>query len=79
MANSIPMQACPFSAFDCAAINERGRCAGVIDIQSGPDKTCPFFKTIDQNYDEHCAAMDRLARRGRFDLLRKYHKKELYD
>lgn len=72
-------QKCPFAADNCAAYNYRGQCEGVVDIKHDPDKPCPFYKHIDQNYDEHCLAIDRLVKRGRFDLLRKYHSKELFD
>ena len=75
----LPPQKCPFAADNCAAYNYHGQCDGVVDIEYTSDKPCPFYKHIDQNYDEHCGAISRLLRLHRFDLLDKYHKKELFD
>ena len=74
-----PKIRCPFFADDCAAFNYQGKCDGAVDIVYDPDGYCPFYKNIEKNYEEHCSAINRLVQRGRFDLLDKYHKRELFD
>ena len=72
------MQQCSFFANDCAAFDRRGLCEAVIDIEYGPYRRCPFYKNIDQNCEEHLRAINRIVRLGRFDLLDKYHRRELF-
>ena len=77
--NPRDFELCPMAQMDCAAMNSRGRCVALKDIDYGPDKPCPFYKTADQKAAENAKTRDRLVSIGRADLLAKYHEDELYE
>ena len=64
---------CPMAKWDCAARSDRGLCVALKDIDYGPGKPCPFYKTAEQKAAENAKTRDRLVSIGRADLLAKYH------
>ena len=70
---------CPMAQWDCAARSDRGLCVALRDIDYGPGKPCPFYKTAEQKANDEAKACDRLVRLGRDDLLARYHGGELYE
>ena len=71
MRKSVPLEPCPMERRDCAAISEDGFCLALSDIDYGPGKSCPFYKSAEQNAEEIARSCFRLARLRRYDLVRK--------
>ena len=56
----------------CCAGNKEGFCRALRTSDFG-NKTCPFFKTVEQNEKEKKAVMDRLIALDRQDLIDTYY------
>lgn len=70
---------CPMAKWDCASRSKNGLCVALKDIDYGPGKPCPFYKTAEQKAEDERNALEWLMRLGRMDLLAKYHGGELHE
>ena len=71
MRKEIPHEPCPMESRDCAALMEDGLCRALVNIDYGPEKPCPFYKSDEQNAQEIAKSCYRLASLKRYDLVRK--------
>ena len=60
---------------DCAARSRSGRCNALCNVNF-KGKPCPFYKTWEQQKQEHLTAYERLVVLERYDLLETYRAKE---
>lgn len=65
---------CSMDRTDCFARNGRGGCIALTctDFKEGK---CPFYKTSAQEIQDRAAAVERLERLGRRNLIEKYRLK----
>lgn len=68
---SRPLLPCSMDTGDCFARNEKGKCT-CLEIMDFGGQHCPFQKPTAQNERECEAALQRLRKLGRDDLIEKY-------
>ena len=59
---------------DCFAVTRRRLCRALEDTAFQDGKSCPFYKTCDQEADDRATAVKRLQKIGRMDLIAHYRR-----
>lgn len=67
-------QKCACDRTDCAA--NKGACIALVSTDFFLEKSCPFYKSKSQNEAECIAAIERLKKLNRRDILDNYYSKK---
>ena len=68
-------QKCACDRKDCAA--NKGACIALVSTDFSEKKSCPFYKSKSQNETECIAAIERLKKLNRRDILDNYYSQKV--